>query len=119
MIKSRRGKPVFTNVKTIYIDLKTEEVNLVGITAYIKHNWGDEYHIVTTEGVELEDSSVTQGIYYIYSTDKSNYYYTNFRTCFLEGIKQETMLYLIMMKVIVRMMILCLHLQRRLKGSRS
>lgn len=44
----------------MYIDLKSDQVNLSYISHYIKQQCGEDYTIVTNEGVELEDSSVTQ-----------------------------------------------------------
>lgn len=61
MLKSGKGKPSFDCVKTFFLELKTDQVNLSYISDFIRQKWGEDYTIVTIEGVELEDSPVTQG----------------------------------------------------------
>ena len=62
MVRSRKGRPVFEGVKTVFLNLKTDQVNHSYISEYIKQHWGEEYALVTNEGTELEDSlGLTQG----------------------------------------------------------
>lgn len=61
MMKNGKGRPSFDDVKTMYLELKTDQANLSYISDIIKRKLGDEYSIVNNEGIELEDSPVTQG----------------------------------------------------------
>lgn len=47
MNKKTRGKPVFETTSTYFV----------------RKHWGEEYTLVTTDGMELEDSVVTRGSY--------------------------------------------------------
>lgn len=62
MLKTRKGKHTFDGIKTMFLELRTDQVKLSYISEHIKRQWGEEYTIVTSEGTELEDSPVTQGL---------------------------------------------------------
>ena len=61
MVKSGKGKPSFDGVKTMYLEVKADQANLSYVSDFIKRKLGEEYAIVNNEGIELEDSPVTQG----------------------------------------------------------
>ena len=56
-----RGKPEFQASSQTYIELAEATANLDHILMTIRKRWGGEYTLVTTDGIELEDSPATQG----------------------------------------------------------
>lgn len=62
MLKNGKGKASFDGVKTMFLKLNSNQVKLSYILEYIRTNCGEEYSVVTNEGMELEESSVTEGI---------------------------------------------------------
>lgn len=62
MVMTRKGKkPEFETTGQMYVDLTDSTANISHIRGKIQEQWGAEYTIVTTEGLEIEDSSATQG----------------------------------------------------------
>ena len=62
MILSRKNKkPDFETIGQMYVEVTETTANVVNIKQTVRDQWGDEYTIVTTEGLEIEDSSATQG----------------------------------------------------------
>ena len=61
MTKSGRRKPDFELLNQTYIELVESTANLEHIQSIIQRRWGAEYRIVTSDGIELEDSPATQG----------------------------------------------------------
>lgn len=57
------SKPTFQPLGQMYVDITDSTANLQYIHACIQNQWGDEFTIVTNNGLELEDSPATQGIY--------------------------------------------------------
>lgn len=57
-----KGKPVFKGDKQYHIELKEETANLDFIVTAIRKKWGKEYSLVTSDGIELEDSPATTGM---------------------------------------------------------
>ena len=45
----------------MFLELKSDQVNLSYILQHIREKWGQDYIIVTSDGQELEDCTVTQG----------------------------------------------------------
>ena len=45
----------------MYIELTEATAHLEHILGVIRKHWGAEYTLVTTDGIELEDSPATQG----------------------------------------------------------
>ena len=63
MIRRGRGKVEFTPSSQTYIDLVDTTANLEHIMAVLHRRWGSDYVLVTSDGLELEDSPATQGCY--------------------------------------------------------
>ena len=62
MIQTRKGKkPEFETTGQMYVDLTDATANITHIRGKIQEQWGAEYTIVSNEGLEIEDSSATQG----------------------------------------------------------
>ena len=59
--KSGKAKPRFTISSTLLVDVTAEKANLTHMTSAIRQQWGEDYSIVTNDGIELEDSPVTRG----------------------------------------------------------
>ena len=59
-MKGSKGKGLFEGIKTVFFELKAEQVKLSYISDLVKQKWGDEFVIVTSDGTEFEDSAVTQ-----------------------------------------------------------
>lgn len=57
------SKPAFQPIGQMYVDITDSTANLQYIHACIQNQWGDEFTIATNDGLELEDSPATQGIY--------------------------------------------------------
>ena len=54
-------KPEFQSLNQMYIELSESTANVGFVTEAIKKQWGSEYIIVTIDGLEIDDSSATQG----------------------------------------------------------
>ena len=62
MILTRKGKkPDFETIGQMYVDLTDSTANITHVRGKVQEQWGSEYTIVSTEGLEIEDSSATQG----------------------------------------------------------
>ena len=61
MRKKANGKPSFEAITTMYVEVSNGKANLPNILENIHKHWGDEYTLVTNDGIELEDSPVTRG----------------------------------------------------------
>ena len=57
-----RKKPEFLPISQAYIELTESTANLDHISSMVKRRWGDQYVIVTSDGIQLEDSPATQGL---------------------------------------------------------
>jgi hypothetical protein len=54
-----KGKPTFEALTTTYFDISGEKPDLILLDC-IKHQWGEKYTLVTKEGVQMEESTVTR-----------------------------------------------------------
>ena len=59
--KKGRGKSDFQPISQMYIELTEATAHLEHILGVIRKRWGAEYTLVTTDGIEVEDSPATQG----------------------------------------------------------
>ena len=62
MTKHAKGKVAFQPVNQTYIDLVESTANVEYILTLVQRRWGEDYIIVTNDGLQLEDSPATQGI---------------------------------------------------------
>ena len=60
---SRTGKIEFSQEAQMHLDLTESNANLPHVVKEIKRRWGEEYVIVTVDGLELEDCEGTQGMH--------------------------------------------------------
>lgn len=63
MSKRGNGKPSFQAITTMYVEISGENPNLKNILEYIRQHWGERYTLVTNDGIELEDSTVTRSMW--------------------------------------------------------
>ena len=61
MVKKSKGKPHFDTSSTYFIEVTADKANLAYMTEAIRKHWGEDYSLVTNDGMELEDSTVTRG----------------------------------------------------------
>lgn len=61
MSRQASGKPSFNKLGQTYLDLTDATANVSYVKHMIRQRWGAEYTLVTLDGLELEDSSGTQG----------------------------------------------------------
>ena len=61
MKKNERGKVDFSTISQMYVEINSENANVVYIEGEIKKKWGEEYSLVTNDGIRLEDHTSTQG----------------------------------------------------------
>ena len=61
--KKTGGKPEFQCTGQMYIELTDTTANVGQVCEAVRRQWGSEYTIVSVEGVEIDDSSATQGRY--------------------------------------------------------
>ena len=59
--KAGKGKVEFEVIGQTHIELTEETANLTYILEIIHKQWGEEYKLVTNDGVEFEDSPAIQG----------------------------------------------------------
>jgi len=62
MLRKGRGKPDFEVSSQVYIELTEATAYLDYIVEVIHKHWGTEYILITSDGLELEDSPATHGI---------------------------------------------------------
>ena len=62
MVIAKRGtKPEFQALNQMYIELHESTANVGFVTDACRKQWGSEYTVVTNDGLEIEDTSATQG----------------------------------------------------------
>ena len=61
MSRQASGKPSFNKLGQTFLDLTDATANVSYVKHMIRERWGAEYTLVTLDGLELEDSSGTQG----------------------------------------------------------
>lgn len=66
MEKSRTGKVEFETETQMYIDLTESTATVEYVIQEVKHRWGDDYVIVTIDGLELGESEGTKGMDCLY-----------------------------------------------------
>ena len=64
MKRSSSGRLEFMPISQTFIDVTESTANVNYLSHAIKMKWGDEYELVTSDGIRIEDSSGTHGIYY-------------------------------------------------------
>ena len=62
------NKPVFNNLEQIYVDLTDKTASAITIKSAVQDEWGDDYTVVTSDGLEVRDSAGTTGKVYITQT---------------------------------------------------
>lgn len=63
MTRSVSGKPEFERLGQVFIDVNESTANISYISNAVQRKWGSDYILVTADGLEMEDSSGTQGNY--------------------------------------------------------
>ena len=61
MSRLASGKPTFNKIGQTYIDVTDATASVSYVKHIMRQRWGAEYTLVTLDGLELEDSSGTQG----------------------------------------------------------
>lgn len=59
---SRSGKIEFTQEAQMHLDITESTANIKHVIREVHHRWGEEYVLVTVDGLELEDCEGTQGM---------------------------------------------------------
>ncbi len=59
--KDDHSKPSFFNERQEHVDITEATANVVYINSAIRSKFGDDYVVVTADGLKIEDSSGTQG----------------------------------------------------------
>ncbi len=59
--KKTSARPEFTPTNQAFITVSEANANVVYLTDAIRRKWGDDFVLVTGDGLRLEDSSGTQG----------------------------------------------------------
>jgi len=62
MIKSRGKKPEFHSLSQLYTDIGESTANVDYILTVVQRRWGEDYTLVTSDGLELHESSGTRGM---------------------------------------------------------
>ena len=57
------GKPEFTLQTQPFVDVTESTANVIYITSAIQSKWGSQYVLVTSDGLQIEDGSGTQGMH--------------------------------------------------------
>ena len=57
------GKLEFFGQNQTFVDVTETTANLHYVSSAIQRKWGPEYVLVTTDGLKLDDSSGTQGMF--------------------------------------------------------
>ena len=60
--KSSRSRPVFHQISHMFLEINETSANVTLMKAAIQRRWGHDYTLVTADGVELKDSSGTEGM---------------------------------------------------------
>lgn len=59
--KGSAGNPEFDSLSQMYVDLTEITANITHVTEIVRNQWGTEYTVVSAEGIEIADSTATQG----------------------------------------------------------
>ena len=62
MLKYGQRKPVFQPVAQMFVDITETTANVEHIHAAISSCWGDNYLLVSVDGLQIEDSLATQSM---------------------------------------------------------
>ena len=54
-------KLIFNNLQQIYVELTDKSASVLTIKTAVQEEWGDEYTLVTSDGLEVKDSAGTTG----------------------------------------------------------
>ena len=63
MCRQGKRKAEFQPISQTYLELVESTANLEHILGIIQKRWGTEYTLVTSDGLPLEDSPATQGLF--------------------------------------------------------
>ena len=55
------GNPEFDSPSQMYVELTEATANITHVTELVRNQWGTEYTVVSAEGIEMADSTATQG----------------------------------------------------------
>ena len=55
------GKPQFERVGQVFVNITEATANLMHVLTAVREDFGEDYVVVTAEGLEVKDSSGTQG----------------------------------------------------------
>ena len=55
------GNPEFDSLSQMYVELTEATANITHVTELVRNQWGTEYTVVSAEGIEIADSTATQG----------------------------------------------------------
>ena len=58
------GRPEFTPQNQTFVDLTEATANVNYVTSAVQRRWGADYVMVTSDGLKIDDSSGTQGMYH-------------------------------------------------------
>ena len=56
------GKIEFHSLEVTYVDLKPSTANVLYVQSCVQKKWGDDYVIVSNDGLRICDSSATRGM---------------------------------------------------------
>ena len=56
-----KGKPEFNNISLEYVEVTEATANVNYLSNTVQNKWGNDYILVSSDGLQLEDSSATQG----------------------------------------------------------
>ena len=68
MKRLANGKCEFSNLGQTFVDVTEPTSNVNYIRNAVQKRWREEYTLATADGLEIEDSSGTQGVFSYYST---------------------------------------------------
>ena len=60
------GKREFEKLGQTFVSVTETTANVIYVSSVIRQKWGEEYVLVTSDGLQLEDSGGTQGKYTIF-----------------------------------------------------
>ena len=55
------GKLEFISIDKMYIDLTPSIANIDYVQSEVQSNWGEEYVVVSNDGLKISDSAATRG----------------------------------------------------------
>ena len=61
IVKAYRRKPEFVNISQTFVEVMESTANVTYVLGIIHKRWGQQYTLVTNDGIELADDSSTQG----------------------------------------------------------